>query len=50
MVKAGKKVELEADIKTQFFTNDMQGYNVVAEIPGTDKKLKRSGNYDRRPL
>jgi carboxypeptidase Q len=40
LVKAGKKVELEADIKTAFFTNDLQGYNVVAEIPGTDKKLK----------
>jgi carboxypeptidase Q len=31
---------LEADIKTQFFTDDLQGYDVVAEIPGTDKKLK----------
>ncbi|TFF33539.1 M28 family metallopeptidase [Mucilaginibacter psychrotolerans] len=40
LVKAGKKVELEADIKTEFFTNDLQGYNVVGEIPGTDKKLK----------
>ena len=40
LVKAGQKVELEADIKTQFFTSDLQGYNVVAEIPGTDKKLK----------
>jgi carboxypeptidase Q len=40
LVKAGQKVELEADIKTEFFTNDLQGYNVVAEIPGTDKKLK----------
>jgi carboxypeptidase Q len=40
LVKAGQKVEMEADIKTQFFTSDLQGYNVVAEIPGTDKKLK----------
>jgi carboxypeptidase Q len=40
LVKAGQKVELEADIKTQFITDDLQGYNVVAEIPGTDKKLK----------
>ncbi|MFD0765758.1 M28 family metallopeptidase [Mucilaginibacter lutimaris] len=40
LVKAGQKVTMEADIKTEFFTNDMQGYNVVAEIPGTDKKLK----------
>ncbi|RYF47681.1 MAG: M20/M25/M40 family metallo-hydrolase, partial [Cytophagaceae bacterium] len=40
LLKSGQKVEVEADIKTQFFTDDMQGYNVVAEIPGTDKKLK----------
>ncbi|MBD1393963.1 M28 family metallopeptidase [Mucilaginibacter glaciei] len=40
LVKAGQKVTMEADIKTEFFTNDLQGYNVVAEIPGTDKKLK----------
>ncbi|RYE14135.1 MAG: M20/M25/M40 family metallo-hydrolase, partial [Sphingobacteriales bacterium] len=40
LVKSGQKVEIEADIKTQFFTDDMQGYNVVAEIPGKDKKLK----------
>jgi hypothetical protein len=40
LADAGIKVELEADVKTEFFTNDMQGYNVVAEIPGTDPTLK----------
>ncbi|NEU10400.1 M20/M25/M40 family metallo-hydrolase [Flavihumibacter sp. R14] len=40
LVKAGIKVEFEADIKTAFFDKDTQGYNVIAEIPGTDKKLK----------
>jgi carboxypeptidase Q len=40
LVKAGIKVTMEADIKTQFFTDDLQGYDVVAEIPGTDRKLK----------
>jgi len=40
LVKAGIKVSVEADIKTQFFNDDEQGYDVVAEIPGTDKKLK----------
>jgi len=40
LVKAGQKVEMEADIKTEFTTKDLQGYNVIAEIPGTDKKLK----------
>ena len=40
LVKAGIKVNVEADIKTQFYNDDEQGYDVVAEIPGTDKKLK----------
>ena len=40
LTKSGIKVQLEADIKTEFFTNDLQGYNVVGEIPGTDPKLK----------
>ena len=40
LVKAGKTVKMEADIKTQFFTNDENGYDVVGEIPGTDPKLK----------
>lgn len=40
LVKAGIPVKMEADIKTQFYTDDLNGYDVVAEIPGTDKKLK----------
>jgi carboxypeptidase Q len=40
LVKSGVSVSVEADVKTQFFTDDLQGYNVVGEIPGTDKKLK----------
>ncbi len=40
LIKAGIKVEFEADIQTRFFTSDTQGYNVIAEIPGTDSKLK----------
>ena len=40
LVKGGIKVSVEADIKTEFFTNDLQGYDVVGEIPGTDPKLK----------
>jgi len=40
LIEDGMKVEIEADIKTKFFDNDLQGYNVVAEIPGTDPKLK----------
>ncbi|WP_231458928.1 M20/M25/M40 family metallo-hydrolase [Pedobacter sp. Leaf132] len=51
LLRAGKPVELEADIKTSFYTQDPQGYNVIAEIPGTDKKLKEEvvmigGHFD----
>lgn len=40
LIKAGQKVEVEADIQTRFIDNDLTGYNVIGEIPGTDKKLK----------
>jgi len=40
LVKAGVKVGMEADIKTEYFTNDLDGYDVVGEIPGTDPNLK----------
>jgi carboxypeptidase Q len=40
LVEAGVNVELEADVKTRFFNSDLQGYNVIAEIPGTDPNLK----------
>lgn len=40
LVNAGIPVELEADVKTKFSTKDMNGYNVIGEIPGTDPKLK----------
>jgi Zn-dependent M28 family amino/carboxypeptidase len=33
-------VKIEADIKTTFFDSDLNAYNVIAEIPGTDKDLK----------
>jgi hypothetical protein len=31
-------VVLEAEVNNKFYDDDLQGYNVVAEIPGTDKK------------
>ncbi|MDB5235617.1 MAG: peptidase [Hymenobacter sp.] len=40
LVEAGIPVEIEVETKTRFQTQDLKGYNVVAEIPGTDKKLK----------
>jgi carboxypeptidase Q len=33
-------VKLEIDVKTKFQTDDLKGYNVFAEIKGTDPKLK----------
>lgn len=33
-------VMVDIDVKTAFTTSDIKGYNVVAEIKGTDKKLK----------
>lgn len=40
LLRAGEKVEMEADIKTSFYDKDPKGYNVIGEIPGTDPKLK----------
>ncbi|MFC5410380.1 M20/M25/M40 family metallo-hydrolase [Larkinella bovis] len=40
LAKAGVPVKLELDVKTRFFTTDTKGYNVIAEIPGSDPKLK----------
>lgn len=39
LLQAQQEVEIETEIKTRFNT-ELTGYNVVAEIPGTDKKLK----------
>jgi len=33
-------VEIELDMQTEFQTDDLYGYNVIAEIPGTDPDLK----------
>lgn len=40
MVLSGQNVELEAEVKTKFYNQDIKGYNVIAEIPGTDPLLK----------
>jgi len=39
LINAGIPVTLEADVRTRTLTDDMNGYNVLAEIPGTDPKL-----------
>jgi hypothetical protein len=36
IAKSGAVVKLETDVKTKFYADDLQGYNVLAEIPGTD--------------
>jgi len=40
LAKAGAPIKLDVDVKTKFQTKDLQGYNVIAEIPGTDPALK----------
>lgn len=40
LVANGVDVEVEAEVETAFNEEDLQGYNVIAEIPGTDRKLK----------
>jgi carboxypeptidase Q len=40
LILAGVPVKMEADVKNIFYDNDYNGYNVIAEIPGTDPALK----------
>lgn len=38
MLERGSRVEMEVNINTRFYDQDLMSYNVVAEIPGTDLK------------
>ena len=40
LIESGVPVTLDVEVKTKFYTDDFKGYNVVAEIPGTDPTLK----------
>ncbi len=40
LVKAGIPVKLDVDVKTASSDKDVKGYNVIAEIKGTDPTLK----------
>ncbi|GAB3218313.1 M20/M25/M40 family metallo-hydrolase [Algoriphagus aestuariicola] len=40
LAENGVEVEVEAEIQARYITDDLQGYNVIAEIPGTDPNLK----------
>jgi carboxypeptidase Q len=40
LIKDNKKVELEINVQNTFYSDDLTGYNVIAEIAGTDPTLK----------
>jgi len=40
MIQAGEKVKMEANIAVEYQDADLNGYNTVAEIPGSDPQLK----------
>jgi carboxypeptidase Q len=40
LLKNNIPVTMDVDVKTKFYSSDTKGYNVLAEIPGTDPKLK----------
>ncbi|MEP7372975.1 MAG: M20/M25/M40 family metallo-hydrolase [Chitinophagaceae bacterium] len=40
LIKAGIPVKMDVDVKTAFNDKDTKGYNVVAEIKGSDPSLK----------
>jgi hypothetical protein len=35
LVEAGRKAEVEVDVRARFLTDDLNAYNTIAEIPGT---------------
>jgi Zn-dependent M28 family amino/carboxypeptidase len=39
LLRAGIPVKLNVDVQSKFYTSDLKGYNVIAEIKGADKKL-----------
>ncbi len=40
LIKNGKSVKVTAEVAVEWLDDDYSGYNVLAEIPGTDKTLK----------
>jgi carboxypeptidase Q len=40
LIENGVSVEIEAEIETTFNEKDLEGYNVIAEIEGSDEQLK----------
>jgi hypothetical protein len=39
-IEKGVPVKLEGELKVRFITNDLNSFNIVGEIPGTDPALK----------
>ncbi len=37
LLRQGVPVKMTVDLQAQFYDDDLQGYNTIAEIPGTDK-------------
>ncbi|MCH7415568.1 M20/M25/M40 family metallo-hydrolase [Belliella sp. R4-6] len=40
LLKSGQTVTIDAEIEVEWLDDDYKGYNVLAEIPGTDSSLK----------
>jgi Zn-dependent M28 family amino/carboxypeptidase len=40
MISRGLPVKLRVNVQTRFLTEDKNGYNVIAELPGTDPALR----------
>jgi len=38
LLKQGVAVKMTVDLEARFYDDDLQGYNTIAEIPGTDLK------------
>ena len=38
LVKQGSAIKMTVDLDARFYDDDLQGYNTIAEIPGTDLK------------
>ena len=39
-LEKGQQVKIEMDVKNTFYDNDLNSFNIVAEIPGSDPQLK----------
>lgn len=40
LLEGGTEVKVDLDVQTKLYTDDLQGHNVLGEIPGTDPSLK----------